>query len=91
MAPWVFAAADAVFARGPPRWAEMAYRGQQLRAWETEQCGGTVEIVERPRRWGWSPLAGSRPPCRPSPCCRAGGWWHARRLEGSVPPLEERC
>jgi transposase len=53
MAPWLFAAASAVFDRLQHIWADMAYRGQRLRAWVEEACGWTLEIVERPRHWGW--------------------------------------
>jgi putative transposase len=40
----------------------MAYRGQQLRAWVAAECGWTLEIVERPRRWGWYPVDVEPPP-----------------------------
>ena len=43
-------------------WADMAYRGQRLRMWVEEACGWTLEIVERPRRWGWYPIDVERPP-----------------------------
>jgi putative transposase len=62
MAPWLFAAAYAAFDRLQHIWADMAYRGQQLRAWIMEQCGWHLEIVERPRRWGWYPLGVEPPP-----------------------------
>ena len=62
MAPWLFAAAYAVFDRLRHSWADMAYRGQQLRAGVTAQCGWTLEIVERPRRWGRYPVDVEPPP-----------------------------
>jgi putative transposase len=62
MAPWLFAAAYAAFDRLPHIWADMAYRGQQLRTWIAEECGWTLEIVERPRRWGWYPVDVEPPP-----------------------------
>ena len=40
----------------------MAYRGQRLRTWVEEQCGWNLEIVERPRRWGWYPIDVEPPP-----------------------------
>jgi transposase len=40
----------------------MAYRGQQLRAWVAEECGWRLEIVERPRCWGWYPVDVEPPP-----------------------------
>jgi putative transposase len=51
MAPWLFAAAYAAFERLQHIWADMAYRGQRLRAWVAEACGWTLEIVKpTPRR-----------------------------------------
>jgi putative transposase len=43
-------------------WADMADRGQQPRAWVTEQRGWALDIGERPRRWGWPPIGGEPPP-----------------------------
>jgi transposase len=40
----------------------MASRGQQLRTWGAAECGWTLEIVERPRRWGWYPVEVEPPP-----------------------------
>jgi putative transposase len=40
----------------------MAYRGQRLRTWVEDECGWTLDIVERPRRWGWYPMAVEPPP-----------------------------
>jgi putative transposase len=62
MAPWLFAAAYAAFDRVQHIWADMASRGPQLRTWVTEECGWLLEIVERPRRWGWYPIDVEPPP-----------------------------
>jgi putative transposase len=40
----------------------MAYRGQQLRTWVEQECGWIVDIVQRPRRWGWYPINVEPPP-----------------------------
>jgi transposase len=50
MAPWLLAAAYETCERLRHVWADMAYRGQRLRAWVEDECGWTLEIVERPRR-----------------------------------------
>jgi putative transposase len=50
MAPWLFAAAYAAFARLQHIWADMAYRGQRLSAWVAGACGWTLEIVQPPPR-----------------------------------------
>jgi transposase len=62
MAPWLFAAAYAVFERLQHIWADMASRGQRLRTGVEEQCGWTLDIVERPRRWGGHPSDVEPPP-----------------------------
>ena len=62
MAPWLLAAAYARGERLQHIWADMAYRGQRLRAWITEACGWALEVVERPRRWGWYPVDVEPPP-----------------------------
>jgi transposase len=62
LAPWRLAAAYDRGERLPHLWADMAYRGQRLRAWIAEACGWTLEIVERPRRWGWYPVDVEPPP-----------------------------
>src|ERR687893_1332425 len=62
MAPWLLVAAYAAFDRLQHIWADMAYRGQRLRTWIEEACGWTLEIVERPRRWGWYPSDVEPPP-----------------------------
>jgi putative transposase len=61
-APWLWALADEACARWRPIWADMAYRGQRLRTWVEQACGWTRAIVERPRRWGWSPGDVEPPP-----------------------------
>jgi putative transposase len=61
-APWLFAAAYETCERLQHVWADMAYRGQRLRAWVEDECGWTLEIVERPPRWGWYPLGVEPPP-----------------------------
>jgi putative transposase len=43
-------------------WADMAYRGQRLRTWVEDECGWTLDIVERPRRWGRYPIDVEPPP-----------------------------
>lgn len=53
MAPWLLAAADDSCEQLRHLWADMAYRGQRLREWIAKECGWTLEIMERPRRWGW--------------------------------------
>jgi hypothetical protein len=67
MAPWLLAAAYEICGLWPHTWADMAYRGQRLRTWMEDACSWILEIVERPRRWGWylgmvllSPLVLSR-------------------------------
>jgi len=35
--------------------ADMAYRGERLRQWILENTDWELEIVQRPRRWGWYP------------------------------------
>ena len=62
MAPWLLAKAYAACERLPHIWAAMASRGQRLRTWVAEACGWSLEIVERPRRWGWYPIAVKPPP-----------------------------
>jgi putative transposase len=62
MAPWLFAAAYVACDRLQHVWADMASRGQRLRAWVEDECGWPLEIVERPRRWGWYPSDVEPPP-----------------------------
>jgi putative transposase len=46
-------------------WADMAYRSHALRRWLAEAWGGSVEIVQRPRRWGRYPIE-VEPPSMPA-------------------------
>jgi transposase len=62
MAPWLLAAAYEICARLQHIWADMASRGQRLRTWVEDECGWILEIVERPRRWGWYPIGVEPPP-----------------------------
>jgi putative transposase len=62
MAPWLLAAAYDSCERLQHIWADMAYRGQRLRTWVEDECGWTLDIVERPRRWGWYPVDVEPPP-----------------------------
>jgi transposase len=62
MAPWLLAAAYAACERLRHLWADMASRGQRLRTWVEQACGWPLEIVERPRRWGWYPVEVEPPP-----------------------------
>jgi putative transposase len=43
-------------------WVDKGARGQRRRRWGAEEGGWTLEIVERPRRWGWYPIAVELPP-----------------------------
>lgn len=36
-------------------WADMGYRGKQLKEWIEQACEWRMEIVQRPRKWGWYP------------------------------------
>jgi putative transposase len=45
-------------------WADMGYRGNELKKWVEEVCGWKLEIVKRPSKWVWWP-ADSEPPPRP--------------------------
>jgi putative transposase len=62
MAPWLLAAAYEICDRRQHIWAAMAYRGQRLRTWVAEACGWSLEIVQRPPRWGWYPVGVEPPP-----------------------------
>jgi putative transposase len=81
MAPWLLAAAYAACARLRHIWADMAYRGQRLRAWVEDECGWTLEIVARPRRWGWYPVAVEPPPV-PAFTVLPRRWVVARTIAG---------
>ena len=69
-------------------WADMAYRGQRLRTWVEEECGWTLEIVERPRRWGWYPVDVEPPPMPAFTVLAAplGGGTHDRLDRPLSPP-----
>jgi putative transposase len=62
MAPWLLAAAYEACERLQHIWADMAYRGQRLRDWVEQKCGWTLDIVQRPQRWGWYPMDVEPPP-----------------------------
>jgi putative transposase len=62
MAPWLLATVYELCTRLRHIWADMAYRGQRLRTWMEDACGWPLEIVERPRRWGWYPVDVEPPP-----------------------------
>lgn len=36
-------------------WADMGYRGEQLKLWIEQVCKWKLEIVKRPRKCGWYP------------------------------------
>jgi transposase len=36
-------------------WADMGYRGEKLKAWVEQELEWKMEIVQRPRKWGWYP------------------------------------
>ena len=87
MAPWLLAAAYETCERLRHVWADMAYRGQRLRAWVEDECGWTLEIVELglvPDRCGAAACASLHRVAAP-----LGGRTHDR-LDPSVPPLEQR-
>jgi putative transposase len=44
-----------------PLWADMGYRGELL-SWITQHLGWSVEIVQRPRKWGRYPVGVEPPP-----------------------------
>lgn len=43
-------------------WADMGYRGEKLKIWIEQVCEWKLEIVQRPRRWGWYPVDVEPPP-----------------------------
>jgi putative transposase len=77
MAPWLFTAADAACERLQHIWADMAYRGQRLRAWVAEACGWTLEIVKPPPRR--VPVAGDVEPAPRPPCTVLPRRWLVER------------
>ena len=34
-------------------WADMGYRSAPLKEWVEGECEWELEIVQRPRKWGW--------------------------------------
>jgi putative transposase len=62
MAPWLLAAAYEACERLQHIWADMADRGQRLRTWVEQECEWTLDIVQRPPRWGWYPIGVEPPP-----------------------------
>src|ERR671925_1647310 len=62
MRTWLLAAAGGTGERLQPVRADVAYRGQRLRAGVEDACGWTLAIVGRPRRWGWYPIGVEPPP-----------------------------
>jgi putative transposase len=46
-------------------WLDAGYQGKAWVAWAEAALGWTVEIVRKPRRWGWYP-ADVEPPPRPA-------------------------
>lgn len=43
-------------------WADMGCRGEDLKNWIEQVCQWKLEIVKRPRRWGWYPEDVEPPP-----------------------------
>ncbi len=52
---FVLGAAYAVCERLKLIWADMGYRGTKLKAWIEQELEWKMEIVQRPRKWGWYP------------------------------------
>lgn len=52
---FVLGAAYALSERLQLIWAGMGYRGARLKAWIEHELGWKMEIVPRPRKWGWYP------------------------------------
>ena len=50
-----------VFPRLEQVWVDMGYRGKVL-DWIREHLGWRVEVVQKPRRWGWYPIDVEPPP-----------------------------
>jgi len=51
----IFAAVKEVSHRLKKIWADMGYRGERLRQWILANTDWELEIVQKPRRWGWYP------------------------------------
>jgi putative transposase len=53
---FVLAAAKAVCDRVKLGWADMGYRGNQLKQWVEQECKWELDIVKRPSKWGRYPV-----------------------------------
>ncbi len=51
----IFVAVKEISRRLKKIWADMGYRGERLRQWILANTDWELEIVQRPRRWGWYP------------------------------------
>lgn len=58
----VLAATKAVCERMKLSWADMGYRGQQLKQWIEQECHWELDIVKRPSKWGRYPVDVEPPP-----------------------------
>ena len=58
----VLAATKAVYDRMKLVWADMGYRGQQLKQWIEQECKWELDIVKRPSKWGRYPIDVEPPP-----------------------------
>jgi putative transposase len=58
----VLTAAKAVGDRLRLIWADMGYRGQELKEWIEKECGWELEVVKRPGKWGRYPADVEPPP-----------------------------
>ncbi len=61
----IFAKVKEISHRLKKIWADMGYRGEDLRQWILANTDWELEIVQKPRRWGWYP-ENVEPP--PMPC-----------------------
>ncbi len=43
-------------------WADMGYRSAELTEWLEKECEWKMEVVQRPRKWGWYPKGVEPPP-----------------------------
>jgi transposase len=46
-------------------WLDAGYHAKEWLAWVEAALGWTVEVVRKPRRWGWFP-EGAKPPPMPA-------------------------
>lgn len=58
----IFSAVKKVSGRLKKIWADMGYRGEKLRQWILANTDWELEIVQKPRRWGWYPEDVEPPP-----------------------------